>query len=41
VGEALQDYWRQRRGSLDDLLRYARICRVANVMRPYLEAVTR
>jgi predicted transcriptional regulator of viral defense system len=38
--EALQDYWRQRRGSLDDLLRYARICRVANVMRPYLEAVT-
>ncbi len=38
--EALQDYWRQRRGSLDELLRYARICRVANVMRPYLEAMT-
>ena len=38
--EALQDYWRQRRGSLDELLRYARICRVANVMRPCLEAVT-
>ena len=38
--EALQDYWRQRRGSLDELIRYARICRVANVMRPYLEAVT-
>ncbi len=37
--EALQDYWRQRRGSLDELHRYARICRVANVMRPYLEAV--
>lgn len=38
--EALQDYWRQRPGSLDDLLRYARVCRVANVMRPYIEAVT-
>ncbi len=38
--EALQDYWRQRRGSLDVLLRHARICRVDNVMRPYLEAVT-
>jgi predicted transcriptional regulator of viral defense system len=38
--EALQDYW-HRRGSLDELLQYARICRVANVMRPYLEVVTR
>ena len=37
--EALQDYWHQRRGSLDELLHYARICRVANVMRPYLEAL--
>lgn len=37
--EALQDCWRQRRGSIDDLLHYARICRVANVMRPYLETL--
>ena len=37
--EALHDYWRQRRGSVDELLHYARICRVANVMRPYLESL--
>lgn len=24
---------------VDEIMRYARICRVANVMRPYLEAV--
>jgi predicted transcriptional regulator of viral defense system len=37
--EALRDY-RRRRGSVDDLLRYAEICRVARVMRPYLEALS-
>ena len=37
--EALRDY-RRRRGSVDELLRYAEICRVARVMRPYLEAVS-
>ena len=37
--EALRDY-RRRRGSVDALLRYAEICRVARVMRPYLEAVS-
>jgi predicted transcriptional regulator of viral defense system len=37
--EALHDYWHQRRGSVDELLHYARICRVANVMRPYLESL--
>jgi predicted transcriptional regulator of viral defense system len=35
--EALRDY-RRVRGSLDDLWRFARTCRVGNVMRPYLEA---
>ena len=35
--EALRDY-RARDGSLDDLWHYAGICRVRNVMRPYLEA---
>ncbi len=35
--EALRDY-RRVRGSLDDLWRFARTCRVDNVMRPYLEA---
>ncbi len=37
--EALRDYTRQRKGTLDELMRYAAICRVANVMRPYLEAL--
>ncbi len=37
--EALRDYRRGRRRSLDDLWRFARICRVANVIRSYLEAI--
>lgn len=39
VLEALKLYRRRRRPRLDDLMHYARVCRVANVMRPYLEAV--
>lgn len=35
--EALQEAWRKRRFTLDELDRYARICRVQRVMRPYLE----
>jgi predicted transcriptional regulator of viral defense system len=38
--EALRDCLAQRKCSYDDLWRYAKICRVANIMRPYLEAVT-
>jgi predicted transcriptional regulator of viral defense system len=37
--EALREIRRQGNVSLDDIWRYARICRVANVMRPYLEAM--
>jgi len=37
--EALKDAWRMRKASADDLWRYAQACRVANVMRPYMEAV--
>jgi len=37
--EALRDCWRAKQCSADDLWRYADVCRVANVMRPYLEAV--
>ncbi len=37
--EALRDYRRERRGSVDDLWRAAELRRVQNVMRPYLEAV--
>ena len=37
--EALRDCRRQRRCTNDDLWHYAKICRVANVMRPYMEAI--
>ena len=36
--EALKDARAERMASADDLWRYAKVCRVANVMRPYLEA---
>lgn len=36
--EALRDYRRTHRAGMDALWRFARICRVAEVMRPYLEA---
>lgn len=38
--EALRDCLQQRKCSNDDLYRYAGICRVWNVMRPYLEAMS-
>ncbi len=36
--EALRDYLRSR-GSVDELWRCAKVCRVTNVMRPYLEVL--
>ena len=38
--EALREGWSKRKVTMDDLWRYAGINRVANVMRPYLEAIT-
>lgn len=38
--EALQEAWRARRAGMDTLWHYARLGRVANVMRPYLESLT-
>lgn len=38
--EALRDGWSQRKFTLDDLWRHATRGRVANVMRPYIEAIT-
>ncbi len=38
--EALRDGWTQRKFTLDDLWRHAERGRVANVMRPYIEAIT-
>ena len=37
--EALKDALAQRKVTADELWRFAKICRVANVMRPYLEAL--
>lgn len=39
VLEALKDARAKRKAMADDLWRYAKICRVANVIQPYLEAV--
>lgn len=36
--EALRECWRARRCTMDELWRCAKICRVQNVMQPYLEA---
>jgi predicted transcriptional regulator of viral defense system len=37
--EALRECWRERRADMDELWHFAKICRVANVMRPYLESL--
>ena len=38
--EALQEAWRGKRVSMDELWHYATLCRVANVMRPYMESLS-
>lgn len=37
--EALREGWRERRFTMDELHRYATVCRVQRVMQPYLEAL--
>jgi predicted transcriptional regulator of viral defense system len=37
--EALKDCLRQKKASIDEIYRYAKICRVRNVIRPYMEAL--
>lgn len=37
--EALRDYIQNRAGTIDEIWKYAKVCRVSNVMRPYLEAM--
>ena len=37
--EALKDVRTKRKASADDLWRYAKLVRIANIMRPYMEAV--
>jgi hypothetical protein len=38
--EALREAWHTKRMTSDDLWHYAKVCRVANVMRPYLDSLT-
>ncbi len=38
--EALRECWRERHCTIDDIWHYAKMCRVANVMRPYMESLT-
>ena len=39
VLEALKLYRSRKRPNVDELMKFARVCRVEKVMRPYLEAV--
>lgn len=36
--EALRDCFAQKKCTVDDIWKYAKVCRVSNVIRPYLEA---
>ena len=38
--EALRKAWQAKRVTMDDLWHFAGICRMTNVMRPYLESLT-
>ncbi len=37
--EALKDCVRQKKANINEIYRYAKICRVSNVIRPYMEAL--
>jgi len=37
--ESLKDCLRQKRASINEIYRYAKVCRVSNVIRPYMEAL--
>jgi tape measure domain-containing protein len=37
--EALKEAWASKRVTMDELWHYSKLCRVQNVMRPYLEAL--
>ena len=38
--EALRETWSSRKATMDELWGAAKVCRVGNVIRPYLEAIT-
>lgn len=37
--EALHDCWNQKKATVDGIMKYAEVCRVKNVLRPYLQAI--
>ena len=37
--EALKDCLHQKKASITEIYRYAKVCRVSNVIRPYMEAL--
>jgi predicted transcriptional regulator of viral defense system len=37
--EALKDCLRQKRASINEIYRYAKVCRVSNVIRPFMESL--
>ena len=37
--EALKDSLRQKKATINEIYRYAKICRVSNVIRPYMESL--
>ena len=39
VLEALKFYRQRKKFKTDDLMRYAKVCRVEKVMQPYIEAL--
>ena len=38
--EALHASWKEKRFNMDELWHFAAVCRVANIMRPYMESLT-
>ena len=38
--EALRDGWEQKKFTVNELWKYAKICRVTNIMRPYIESLS-
>jgi len=38
--EALRDCKRKRKATMDEIWKAAKVCRMANVMRPYLESIS-
>jgi predicted transcriptional regulator of viral defense system len=39
ANEALKDCLRQKKASINEIYRYAKVCRVSNIIRPYMEAL--